>query len=123
MFDHMYLKSCCFLSKHELTLQDTSENTETQTGQQRKLTVELQALHSDLVDVRRGTHVIFPDFGVDAQVSDMKDQERGFLLLSGLLQGQQNLEEETENRIGRIRQLQDGQQNTQTVNIINIINS
>lgn len=65
------------------------------------LTFELQTLHADLFDVRRGAHVILPDFGVDAQMSNMKDQERWLLLLSGLLQGQQRLEEEPGNRMRR----------------------
>lgn len=60
------------------------------------LTFELQALHGDLVDVGGGTHVVLPDFGVDAQVSDMENQKRELLLLSGLLQRQQHLAEETD---------------------------
>lgn len=40
------------------------------------LTSKLQALHGDLVDVHGSTHVILPDFCVNAQVSNVKEQER-----------------------------------------------
>lgn len=59
-------------------------------------TFELRTLYADLSDVGGGTHVVLPDFGVDAQVRHLEDQE-GLLLL--LLQGQQHLEEEQ----GRVR--------------------
>lgn len=55
------------------------------------LTFELQTLHCDLFDICRGTHVKLPDFDVNAQMADMEDQKRKFLLLSELLQGQQGL--------------------------------
>lgn len=55
------------------------------------LTFELQTLHGDLFDVCGGTHVKLPDFDINAQMSNMKDQERKLLLLSELLQGQQGL--------------------------------
>lgn len=58
------------------------------------LTFELQALHGDLFDVGCGTQVKLPDFDINAQMSHMKDQKRGFLLLPELLQGQRGLWEE-----------------------------
>lgn len=55
------------------------------------LTFELQTLHGDLFDVCCSTHVKLPDFDVNAQMGNMEDQKRKFLLLSELLQGQQGL--------------------------------
>lgn len=55
------------------------------------LTFELQTLHGDLFDVGCGTQVELPDFDINAQMSNMKDQKGGFLLLPELLQGQQGL--------------------------------
>lgn len=55
------------------------------------LTFELQTLHGDLFDVCRGTQVKLPDFDIDAQLSNMKEQKRGLHLLSELLQGQRGL--------------------------------
>lgn len=49
------------------------------------LTFELQTLDTDLSDVGGGTGVVLPDFGVDAQVRCLEDQEWSLLLL---LQGQ-----------------------------------
>lgn len=54
-------------------------------------TFELRTLYANLSDVGGGTRVVLPDFGVNAQVRHLEDQE-GLLLL--LLQGQQHLEEE-----------------------------
>lgn len=55
------------------------------------LTFELQTLHTNLSDVGGCTGVILPDFGVNAQVRRLEDQE-GILLL--LLQCQQHLQVE-----------------------------
>lgn len=62
-------------------------------------TFELQTLHAYLFDIHRGTHIVLPDLGVNAQMSNMKDQERCLLLNLWLFQGQQHLEEEAENRM------------------------
>lgn len=59
-----------------------------------RLTFELQTLHGDLSDVGGGTQVKLPDSDVDAQLSEVKEQERFLLLLPELLQGQQGLGEE-----------------------------
>lgn len=42
----------------------------------RAMTFELQALHGDFLDERRGTHVKLPDFSIDTQVTEQEDQER-----------------------------------------------
>lgn len=53
-------------------------------------TFELQTLHTDLSDVRGGTGVVLPDFGVNSEVRCLEDQKGSILLL----QGQQHLQEE-----------------------------
>lgn len=51
------------------------------------LTFELQALHGDFPNVYGGTRVVPPDFGIDAQLSNVKHQEGGVLLVFGFFEG------------------------------------
>lgn len=76
-----HLPSQCSGTRN-LTLYSRTKGSAELGSQWEQLTFKLQSLHCDLFDVCSSTHVKLPDFGVNAQVTNMKHQERECLLLS-----------------------------------------